>query len=81
MLSFCEVLREPPAEESLVQNTLWPEVHKLYGHGYELYAVAADPGGRLVASACRSAKQEEAAIIIWRTGIWKQVPVLYFFME
>jgi hypothetical protein len=48
-------------------------VHKLYGHGYELYAVAADPGGRLVASACRSAKPEEAAIIIWRTGIWKQV--------
>jgi elongator complex protein 2 len=72
-VSFCEVLREPPAEESLVQNTLWPEVHKLYGHGYELYAVAADPGGRLVASACRSAKPEEAAIIIWRTGIWKQV--------
>jgi hypothetical protein len=65
-----------------VQNTLWPEVHKLYGHGYELYAVAAGPGGRLVASACRSAKQEEAAIIIWRTGKWKQVIVLLpFFCE
>jgi elongator complex protein 2 len=67
-------LEQPPAEESLVQNTLWPEVHKLYGHGYELYSVASDPTGQLVASACKSAKPEEAAIIIWSTKSWQQVP-------
>lgn len=42
-----------PLEEHLGQSTLWPEVHKLYGHAGELSALAADPHGAFVASACR----------------------------
>ena len=30
--------------------------------------------GRLVASACKSSNPQEAAIIIWDTQTWKQVP-------
>lgn len=56
---------EPPTEEDLVQNTLWPEVQKLYGHGYEIYSLAASHDGNLLASACKATKPEHAAIIIW----------------
>nr|CAD7578290.1 unnamed protein product [Timema californicum] len=66
-------MAEPPTEENLVQNTLWPEVQKLYGHGYELYSLAARPDGRLLASACKATDAQHAAILLWRTDSWKQV--------
>lgn len=44
----------PPLEEHLAHNTLWPEVLKLYGHGNDLFCVAADPLGHFVASACKA---------------------------
>ena len=68
-----QILDTPPPEESLVQNTLWPELHKMYGHGYELYAVAANGDGTVVASVCKSSQPAEAAILLWCTKSWKQV--------
>ena len=47
------VLVAPPTEENLLQNTLWPEMEKLYGHSNELSAVACSPDGALLASACK----------------------------
>lgn len=44
---------EPPTEEQLLQNTLWPETQKLYGHGYEIFSLACDPSGKILASACK----------------------------
>lgn len=58
-------ISEPPTEENLLQNTLWPEVQKLYGHGYEIFALAARHDGTLLASACKATTPEHAAIIIW----------------
>jgi elongator complex protein 2 len=58
-------ISEPPTEENLLQNTLWPEVQKLYGHGYEVFALAARNDGTLLASACKATTPEHAAIIIW----------------
>ena len=55
-------------QETLVQNTLWPEVRKLYGHGNELYCLASN--GRLVASACRASKAEQAEVILWDATNW-----------
>ena len=48
-----------------MQNTLWPEMQKLYGHGYEIYALAATSDGKILASSCRATNEEHAQIIIW----------------
>ena len=34
-------LDHPPLEDHLSRYSLWPELEKLYGHGYEISAVAA----------------------------------------
>lgn len=47
---------EPPTEENLMQNTLWPEEQKLYGHGYEVFALACNSRGDIIASACKVVK-------------------------
>lgn len=47
------VLTEPPIEEQLAWHTLWPESHKLYGHGNELFSLCCDHEGKLVASSCK----------------------------
>ncbi|KAL4426818.1 hypothetical protein ABPG77_006604 [Micractinium sp. CCAP 211/92] len=65
----------PPLEEHLAQNTLWPEVHKLYGHGNELYCLAADPLGRYLASACRAQSADVAAVWLWDTDRWTGEPL------
>ncbi|XP_077515117.1 elongator complex protein 2 [Amblyomma americanum] len=72
------VLTEPPTEEDLLQNTLWSEVRKLYGHGYELFTLAASHSGKLIASACKASTQQHAAILLWDTATWKQVGELVF---
>ncbi|GFU60893.1 elongator complex protein 2 [Nephila pilipes] len=68
----------PPTEETLLQNTLWPETQKLYGHPYEVFTVAANHAGTLIASACKASKLEHAGIILWSTSTWRQVAYLTF---
>jgi hypothetical protein len=50
---------------------LWPELNKLYGHGYEVSRVATH--GHLIASACRSTSEEAAAIIVWDALTYRSV--------
>ncbi|KAK7898662.1 hypothetical protein WMY93_019515 [Mugilogobius chulae] len=71
-------MTEPPPEDHLLQNTLWPEVQKLYGHGFEMFCLAADRSGTLVASACKATKTEHASILLWNTGSWRQVQALSY---
>ena len=71
----------PPTEEALAQNTLWPELQKLYGHGYEIFSLAssgADDGAVVVASACKASNAEHAEVILWtpKEEGWKIKQVL-----
>ena len=47
------VLEQPPFEEHLLQNTLWAEIEKLYGHPYEIFSLASDRSGNYLASSCK----------------------------
>ena len=66
----------PPTEEELMQNTLWPELQKLYGHGYEIFSIAARHDGSLLATVCKSTSPEHSGILLWNTDTWTQVQKL-----
>jgi len=70
------LINEPPVEDILLQNTLWPELQKLYGHGFEIFCMASSPDGNLLATACKASKPEYANIILWDTNTFKQVDSL-----
>jgi elongator complex protein 2 len=65
----------PPLENDLARHTLWPEVEKLYGHGYEISALAAAPGcSQLIATACKASTLEHAVIRIYDgANNWREV--------
>lgn len=54
-----------PLEEQLLQQTLFPEIQKLFGHPYEIHAVSCSHNGKWLASSCVSKKMDYAFIIIW----------------
>ncbi|KAK0636189.1 WD40-repeat-containing domain protein [Bombardia bombarda] len=66
-------IAHPPFEESLSRHTLWPEVEKLYGHGYEISCLAASHDGRLIASACKASSLNHAVIRIFETRGWTEL--------
>ncbi|KAI9149245.1 Elongator complex protein 2 [Paramyrothecium foliicola] len=63
----------PPFEETLSRHTLWPEVEKLYGHGYEISCLATSHDGKLVASACKASSTNHAVIRLFETERWTEV--------
>ncbi|KFY45278.1 hypothetical protein V494_01033 [Pseudogymnoascus sp. VKM F-4513 (FW-928)] len=67
------VMNHPPLEDHLSRNTLWPEVEKLYGHGYEISALATSHDGSLVATACKASSLDHAVIRLFETKTWTQV--------
>lgn len=63
----------PPFEDHLARHLLWPETEKLYGHGYEISAVAVSSDGMLVATACRASSIDHAVIRIYDTKEWLEI--------
>ena len=68
----------PPAEDYIVNRTLWPELNKLYGHGYELKAIAVNSNGTIIASSCKSQSKDHACIILWDPKKYNIIDKLYF---
>ncbi|KAF2773086.1 WD40 repeat-like protein [Teratosphaeria nubilosa] len=66
-------LDHPPLEDHLARHTLWPEHEKLYGHGYEISAVAASHDGSLVATACKASSIDHAVVRLYETTSWREV--------
>ena len=54
-----------PLEEVLCQSTLWPEVHKLYGHGNDVFRLAACPRGTCLVSAAKAQSAASAELRVW----------------
>lgn len=55
-------LTTPPLEDQLQRHTLWPEIEKIYGHGYEMVTLAATHDGELLVSACKANSKDHAVI-------------------
>jgi WD40 repeat protein len=54
-----------PMEESLVQDSRWPESEKMFGHVNEIISVAASSTGNVIASSCSARDEEAATIWLW----------------
>ena len=63
----------PPVEDQLGRHLLWPEIEKLYGHGYEISALATSHDGAVIATACRASAIEHAVIRLYDTRTWQEV--------
>lgn len=69
----------PPLEDQLARQTLFPEIEKLYGHGYEIFAVGASHDGSTIATACKATSIEHAVIRLYETREWRELkPSLKF---
>ncbi|WVF71999.1 hypothetical protein IAT40_006810 [Kwoniella sp. CBS 6097] len=72
-ISISHTLTTLPTEEELATSTLWPEIEKIYGHGYELVSVAASHSGKLIATASKATNLEHASVRVTSTESWDLV--------
>ncbi|CAI7677925.1 unnamed protein product [Penicillium manginii] len=63
----------PPLEDHLSRHTLWPEHEKLYGHGYEISAVAVSHDRKVIATACKATSLDHAVIRLYDTSDWHEI--------
>ncbi|KAJ2150844.1 Elongator subunit elp2, partial [Coemansia sp. RSA 560] len=60
--------------DAQLRHTLWPEADKLYGHPYEIYAIAASSS--VVATSCRASSERHACIRLYWTHNWQPAGTL-----
>lgn len=67
-------IEHPPLEDQLSKHLLWPEIQKLYGHGYEISAVSVSNDESMIATACKASSIDHAVIRIYDTKQWREFP-------
>ena len=55
----------PPDEDFLNNNTLWPEEAKMYGHGNEVYTIDISHDGKFLASGQKAQEVKNAKLYLW----------------
>ena len=68
-----EAVKYLPTEDQLARHTLWPEREKLYGHGYEISAVAVSHDGAIIATSCKASSLDHAVVRMYTTKDWREV--------
>lgn len=66
-------LYRAPLEDELARHASWPEKEKLYGHGYEISAVASNHSGSVIATSCKASSIDHAVIRLYTTSNWREV--------
>ncbi|KII94803.1 hypothetical protein PLICRDRAFT_33611 [Plicaturopsis crispa FD-325 SS-3] len=62
-----------PFEGELASATLWPEIEKVFGHGYESISLAVSPSRKFIATSCKATTAEHAVVRIYETNTWQPV--------
>ena len=57
--------KNPPDEDFLSNNTLWPEEAKMYGHGNEVYTIDISHDGKFLASGQKAQEVKNAKLYLW----------------
>lgn len=73
IFSFLSDLDHPPFEDHLQRLTLWPEVDKLYGHGYEMSCLAVSHDKSVIATCCKANSEKHAVVRLYDTKSWHMV--------
>ncbi|THH12633.1 hypothetical protein EW146_g7516 [Bondarzewia mesenterica] len=62
-----------PFEGELTSMTLWPEVEKVFGHGYESITIGVSTSRTLMATACKATTPKHAVVRIFDTEKFQPV--------
>ncbi|KAF9006442.1 WD40 repeat-like protein [Cyathus striatus] len=62
-----------PFEGELSSSTLWPEVEKIFGHGYESITLGISHSRKRIATACKATNPEHALIRIYDTNTYRSI--------
>ncbi|CCA67278.1 related to ELP2-29 kDa subunit of elongator and elongating RNA polymerase II holoenzyme [Serendipita indica DSM 11827] len=64
-------LERAPYEAELASVTLWPEIEKIFGHGYESISLAVSRSKALIATTCKATTAKHAVVRLYDSQSFK----------